>query len=233
MKNSLKNKFRNEYEKQAEKPSAELWERIEMQLNQAEETEKQPAKRFFAFSFLKIAAVVLFLISAGFILNHYLNQPEVIRPVIVHNENAEPPKNISSGSSSDSVATYAKQHKEYTDENREILIPEKVADPAEKAIEKKETALAANGNSVIEKAEHLPKITENGTQKEIPEQKFSVPKDKVKYVTAQDLLFEREAGKSLREQENDQRKLGDIGLKIEKPKSVKVLGVTVYSDEEE
>lgn len=231
MKNSLKNKFRTGYENLSEQPSRNLWERIEAELENVQEKPEIKIER--KFNFWKIAAVILLFISIGLLMNQLMNnkiqpnenqfaQKENIEKIIPEENQSKIVSEQKNSIQNNAVETV--KIADYQQENRsEKTIPEikKIKSENEKTEFPEKNKIALKEDSPKSGKVYL--VNE--------EKKIPVKKEKVKYVTAEDLLFEREAGKSLKEQENDTRKLGDIGVNIEKPKSVKILGITVYSDE--
>lgn len=236
MKNSLKNKLKTQYEHRTETPSDDLWERIESQLQRSteEETEIPVVKRFSRLPFWRVAAAVFIFVSVGYLITQVMQKPEKNEAVMAHQEKAANPESNFASAQKEALPKYAGENPEKGNqtEARAISVSEKEGNRIIMKSEPKNIEAAIAQNSKDETTTEIPFNAEKNYLKEPVTQKNEGAKNKVKYVTAQDLLFEREAGKSLREQENDTRKLGDVGLKIEKPKSVKILGVTVYSDEE-
>jgi len=231
MKNSLKNKFRTGYENLSEQPSQNLWEKIEAELENVQEKPEIKIER--KFNFWKIAAVILLFISVGLLMNQLMNnkiqpnenqfaQKENVEKIIPEENQSKivsKQKNSIQNNAPESVKIVDHESRDYS----EKTIPEikKIKSENEKTEFPEKNGIALKEDSPKSGKVHL--VNE--------EKKIPAKKEKVKYVTAEDLLFEREAGKSLKEQGNDTRKLGDIGVNIEKPKSVKILGITVYSDE--
>jgi len=231
MKNSLKNKLKTEYENLSEQPSQNVWGRIEAELENTQE--KPEIKIPQKFSFWKVAAVALFFISVGLLLNQLMNNKIAQNEeYFVQKENIE--KMVPEGNQQKSVSEKENHFQNSIPESTKIADHQSV-NHLEKPIRKiknpeSETErIIFSEKTAIASKEDSPKSGKIYLVNE--EKKIPVIKEQIKYVTAEDLLFEREASKSLKEQEKDTRKLGDIGVNIEKPKSVKILGITVYSEE--
>ena len=232
MKNSLKNKLKTDYENLSEQPSENLWEKIELGLENP--NEKKEIKAFPKINIWKVAAVILLLVSVGLLMNQFLNNKvQINENQMVEKENPERnlPKKVEIKSEeirNDFIQKENIETEKIANISSENVLKENINKEKNQDKKKTEKLKISEKNNVLAKEDSSnsePQYLANDAAKS------SLNKTKTKYVSAEDLLFEREASKSLKEQENDTRKLGDLGLKIEKPKEVKILGVTVYSDE--
>jgi len=224
MKNSLKNKFQSEYENLSERPSQDLWERLENKLENISEEKK--GKNIVKFSFWKVAAIVLLLISMGLLINQFTHSEQKLHEnvVVKNNENSKKIEKIINN-----PIKKSSENQEYASSENNIIKKTRHSEMNFTKQQKHEGKEIASVQ-IPEKFEDSPVIKEALAKEE---NISPLKKEKIKYITAEDLLFEREAGKSLKEQNNDHKRLGDLGVKLERPKTVKVLGVTIYSDENE
>ena len=228
MKNSLKNKLKFEYENLHEAPSVELWERLENELEGKKETPKK------SFGWLKYAAVILLLIS--FSVFFFLNKSTVAVEKPFAQKVQEKQNNIEKNiQEKNSVNVEISGLEKVTrKENLAKSLPEKHKNNIEKEqiSEEPQTNFVENKTSkILEKKENIisPKQQEN---KEVLVQNKK-EKTNTKYVNADDLLFGRELEKANLEQENTKSKMGSLDLKLKKPKTIEILGFTVYSEEKE
>ncbi len=233
MKNSLKNKFKNDYENLSENPSPDLWERIESGMSQnGNHSIKKDRK---SFNYWKVAAVVLLMVSVGFSWQYFVQTKNdlPVNSIAKRDDNSSVKNSIKTNLSNERSADTL----QITDENQLAKSAEiqketsdsRVISPIQKPITQKEFN-SDNSVAIKEKLDSFQSQKKDFADKM---NQNKLPKVKTKYVTAEDLLFEREAGKSLREQEHDTKKLGNLELKLDKPKGVKILGITVYSEENE
>lgn len=228
MKNSLKNKLKFDYENLHETPSVGLWERLENELEGKKETPKK------SFDWLKYAAVVLLMIS--FSVLFFMNKNTVSGEQNLANQSTdETHRNI------DSVITPTKT--DLVNDNASNLVhQEKIVKIEPKKIDQKSGENITNTTTESITLENKnPEIVKN--QEEIIPQKPNenkevlvenkMPKTNSKYVKSEDLLFGRELQKASLEQENNKSKMGTLDLKIKNPKTIEILGFTVYSEENE
>lgn len=228
MKETLKNKLKNQYESLSEQPSENLWNRIEEQLGQKKSpVEKSALPVYKRSEFLKAAAVFLLFASLGIFLKVNRNSeqqqtaataktPEMVaKPEVAYVNEMNP--------------TNGNQQENKIKATKSLVVPGK-----------REANHFPSKSGIAEKA--LPEMIhpavsarnlDSTTNEQLAQRPFK--SEPTKYITAQDLLFEREAVRTLKEQQRSQTsKLGSItGMKIEKPKEVRILGITVYSADEE
>ena len=226
MKNSLKNKLKFDYENLHEAPSVGLWERLENEL----EDKKAISKK--SFGWVKYAAVILLLISFSVFFFINKNTVSIEKPfteqVQKKQDNIE--KNIQEKKSVN-IEIYGLENVIHKKKLAKSL-PEKHENSIEEKqiIENKQTNFVENKTSKISEEKEdiiLPKPQE---KKEVLVQN-KTEKTNTKYVNADDLLFGRELEKASLEQENTKSKMGSLDLKLKRPKTIEILGFTVYSEE--
>ena len=238
MKNSVKNKLQQQYENRAEMPVPDLWNRIETGLpKEANPASAEQPKR----NYWKAAAIVLFLISVGFVVKFFLNQNRVQNNAVIsvtEEEQSVPAisDSVQNPSEPENFASEKQNLQQYDNkiQKQNPLLKSEEKQTSENSAEEKyfvqKTPDRTQSVTDSQNVDNLKSVKQNLAENTVPK----VQREKTRYVTAEDLLFEREARKSLKEQEHDTRKLGDLGnIKITAPKEVKILGITVYSEEEQ
>lgn len=224
MNNSLKNKLKADYEDLRDFPSDKLWEKINEKLGQ----ESQVKNNFVFLTVWRYAAAILVLVGIAFIVKYNYNSslprlestPSLATKTIEskdHKASADLPKQNSV--SKEDFITPPKD--EYL--SKEITIDFKKNIP----FDSPEKILEKNSAEIIPKQiikENIASVSEPSATIQI-----EVPAEKIKYVTASELLFEREVKKTLQSQ-NQKLVNADV---FQKPKEVKILGFTVYSDSQQ
>lgn len=233
MKNSLKNKLKNQYENQSEIPTENLWERIESQLENSEEKKVVVAKKI---NYWKYAAIFLMVVSLGLVVNYFLNQksvnPEFVNteePNLKQNENSIPIEEI------ENIQPIQINNSQEIAINKTSNSTVNSSDKTAVKVNDEKTLTQNNQKSIVENVikpekEDSPKVIVPNIENKPVLAQQPIVKEKTKYITANELLFGREVDKSYKEQqENDE---GKMGVNLRKPKEVKILGITVYSDEQ-
>ena len=203
MNNTLKNKFKIDYEKQHELPSDHLWERIEEQLI--------PKEKSVKLNFWKIAAVILLLISIGL-----LYQYEIL------------PKNVQSNSivKRTTLTQFTKKSK-----NDELITnniyPLESVKPFKTKIDKVAKKISEQKEILVD-SEHIPLEVNSGEIKITQNTELVTPKTPMKYITAEDLLFEREVQRTIENKGKTSKMVHVTGF--EKPKEISLLGITLYEE---
>ncbi|MDR2205926.1 MAG: hypothetical protein LBE36_07210 [Flavobacteriaceae bacterium] len=218
--------LKSEYENLEIKPSANLWNKIS-------ETQKifEPASKR-SFEWWKYAAAVLILISFGSVFYFETQDARHETQDIGHKM-----QNV----------RFETQNLKFETENRKPdENPVKIlnAQNADK-IERNENINPVSGNNfsknqtpekdeIIEEKilNETPKMVENINIENIEEPKITERK-KANYVKADELLLGRALDKTRDENADEQKHFGIIdinNLKIKSPNSLKILGITVYSD---
>lgn len=246
MENSLKNKLKNQYENLSETPSKNIWERIENELEGENKLEEKP---IFFFKYWKMASIILLLISLGLSFKIYFNknfnlfENQIVKKEknhsdVLRNSNGDathfqtnPIENQVVASSENQGGKKEIQHKNIQENKskNELKVVKVFSD------NQPTNSIAEISKKEI-KIQDSPKIfkEQNSIENKQVIAQNTVKKPKAKYVTAEDLLFEREASKTLKEQENNRKSLGaNTDFTIKKPKEIKILGFTVYFDDKE
>lgn len=221
MKNTIKDKLKREYEELSENVPPNLWERLEVDLDSTS-TEKPIAKK--SMTFYKYVAILLVFLSLG--LYFFISQKESVKSsdtIVVRQEkmNRENPE----GKSVEAVALKSEEKRKEDENMGSVLIPSSSNQIEKMALNHP----ISSAKKSIEKTDS-PKI-ESKTQSETP---FNLAqskevKEKVKYTSAEDLLFGYELEKTNAELDKRGNKLGTLELK--KPKEISILGVKIYSEE--
>lgn len=211
MDKNIRKQLKTDYENLEIKPSANLWEQIELGLDNDSETVQKPS-----FQWWKYAAVIVLLLSFGTLF--YYNSDQLLKPkeiIAVQNpveNNSKPKKNI---------VSVAENKIDKLNNTSEISIK------SEKAQKKQAEILVQNQSEVLKEA---PKTA--NTEPEVslkpeieinnkPEQQISgspqlantqpvVKTNKVKYITANDLIFQRKY--SIEKKENAQENGKRLGV---------------------
>ena len=240
MKNSLKNRLKEEYENGVEIPSASLWDKLEEKLDATENsiliTKKPPV------NWWKYAAVVLCLITLGIIFKYnFKNDEEIQKPIITKVDTSEkasikvetslaevenvekPPKADKVFIETESTNIKSEKPQKYTSNTENFIKTKKQEVQNLEKFEEKKIAEVPN----VEKSE-IKNIA-------IIQNKVSTEKTIVKYVKADELLFARELQKNRENVAKNEKTNGFENSKFVKlitPSNIKILGITVYTEEQ-
>ena len=260
MKNSLKNKWKEEYENGIETPSSDLWDKLEAKL----EISNSEASTDEVFQNLKVensiknnnwwkyAAIVLFLLACSFVLKLMKddrsagNETQQITQVETSNKPETRSENALAPNENTLTHSETNNSKEARNLPNTIVTDKKSADLYQKKSEK----ISSNSQNFIRDKKTL--ITDPENLKDIqivqrsiiedPKQEvlvnntttISAQKTVPKYVKADELLFGREIQKN-NENVAKNEKVGGFEnskfVKLIMPSSIKILGITVYSEE--
>jgi len=229
MKKEILKQLKSDYEKLEIKPSADLWDRLEL------ETEKMshlPAKR--SFQWLKYAAVIVLLFTVGGLFYFNSNQiennnivakinnstkPEQLKPEVeIINSNIDQPENSV-------VASNVNKVNEIKEEKISVIqqcYPSNVNDQILTKEEEKTVIINPPSKALI--------ITGEINQ---PEKPLIAERKKANYIKADELLLGREFDKTREEYQDEKGKFGVLDatkIKFKSPNSLKILGMTVFSD---
>jgi hypothetical protein len=228
MKKEISKKLKSEYEKLEIKPSPDLWNRI----SEIQKIFEPTAKKSFVW--WKYAAVFLFLISLGSIF--YFNFSQIERNAKVAKSENSVQKNI--------VKT------QFTNHKQEILNRKPIENSAANFNQQKNYKIQENvgivyedsfwGNKSVTKDEktkqnfliETPEIIKNVNGEKTENIEIAKNK-KINYTNAEDLILGREFEKIRQENQNVHKQIGILDgnqIKIKSPNSLKILGITVYSD---
>lgn len=226
MNNLLKNKLKTDYENLTESTSASLWGKINNRL----ENEKVEKKIFVLPNFWKYAAAVLLLISVGFVMkfinSNFTDQTSEKKAIVSSQEkkNSDEKTSFDANNNISQKVEIAKTKRVETiqEHTSPDLVHSTKTDT--RATIKSETPII----SIDQAQKENNAIALTSTSKETLSAKV-VPNEKTKYVTASELLFEREANKTLQNQ-NETMVTAEL---LQKPKQIKILGFTVYTDSQQ
>lgn len=223
MEKKILKQLKTEYESLEIKPSANLWDQIEGALEKESETVQKPL-----FKWWKYAAVIVFLISVSgilYVLQEHSSPASEVKNIVDNSKKTEQKSNIITVESST-------EKKVVNNSLSETQI--RIKDNSPYAESKKSSEIVINNNINFHSQDN--KVIDNKLiaeeKNEIVIPKSSVAENKkVSYITADDLLLGRELDKTREENSNDQRRFGVIDMsKIKGPNSLKIFGITVYSD---
>lgn len=237
MKSSLKNKFKYDYEQGEEIPSDNLWESINSKLDQAPlKVEVSKPK----IGWWKYAAAIA-LLSFLSILYFNINRAKPTKEIYAEKASVPETQKIENAAvQEETLLNHDKiTHKRVPTSNTAV----KRANIKSESLPEIKNELAENlantHNQKSEgiKAEEKPMVL----AQEIIQSEASAPPNAGKmiaeeksYINADELLFGLELSKNKSAFENDEKRFGVIDLtpiKSKKPSSVKLMGITVYSDE--
>ncbi len=233
MKNSLRNKLRTQYENHSQIPSENLWERIDLMLENTEEKEFLAAKKI---NYWMYAAIFLMVVSVGITLNYLLNEKQPTPKIAgVTNEIIKKQDSFKVNENSENQISAKKSSEKLANQESSVPLEKSFENNFQKNYHQK--ILNEKPHTDVTKiisAENKtdsPKtiILDNASNPVLAQQPTSV-KEKTTYITANELLFGREVDKSYKEQQDNDE--GKMGLSLKKPREVKILGITVYSDEQ-
>lgn len=232
MKKEILKQLKSDYEKLEIKPSADLWDRLEME---SEKMPHFPAKR--SFQWLKYAAVVLLLFTVGGLfyfnsnqigkdnivakINHSTKLKQLKPEVEIINSNIDQPEN-------NALASNVKKINEIKEEKISVIqqcYPSNVNDQVLAKEEGKTVIVHSPAKALI--------IIEEINQ---PEKPLLAERKKANYIKADELLLGREFDKTREEYQDEKGKFGVLDatkIKFKSPNSLKILGMTVFSDSSE
>lgn len=235
MKKEILKQLKSDYERLEIKPSADLWAKLDQELDGNPETAVKPS-----FQWWKYAAVALLLISAGTFIfyssreskpNHKTDYivkktlEQVAKPVnsdtqdLPVHPNEEPVQE-------NEIKIVSKSHEKVN--SQEVLTPAKKVKPQSiETIEYKEPQIAVKQP---EKITQTPEKTEISTAN-LPVI-AEVKQTKTSYISTDDLLLGNEYDKNRAKAAKNDKKVGTFNFDRMVPNvgNVTVLGVTVYID---
>ncbi|MDG4653703.1 hypothetical protein [Chryseobacterium arthrosphaerae] len=222
MKKELLKQLKSDYEALEIKPSSDLWDRIEQ--GSPESPVVRPGKRF---QWLRYAAVLILLFSVSMLLYFNKTGQDSKTDKIVQRNPVK--KSIETDGNSLPVPTIKiKEVKKSQDNNFTRTVASK---PSESGYiwKKKEPELIEKEHIILKHQEINAPVPERNLNT-LPDQKNIAKTD---YIKADELLLGREFDKKREENRTDIRKFGALDMtkiKIKSPNTLKILGVTVYSD---
>jgi hypothetical protein len=238
MKSSLKNKFKYDYEQGEEIPSDNLWDSINSKLDQAPVNIEVSNPKIGWWKYAAAIALLSFLSILYFNINRAKPTEEIYAekasvPKIQKIENAVVQEETL-------LNHYKIGHKRVptsdTAVNRANIKSESLPDIKNELAENLANTHNQKSESIKTEEKHIASAQENiRTDASVPTNAGKmIAEEKKSYINADELLFGRELNKNKSAFEKDEKRFGVIDLtpiKSKKPSSVKLMGITVYSDE--
>lgn len=229
MKKEILKQLKSDYEKLEIKPSADLWDKLELETDKISHL---PVKR--PFQWLKYAAVILLLFTVGGLFYFNSNQikkdniiakinhstkPEQLKPKVeTINSNINQPEN-------NVVVSNVNKVNEIKEEKISVIqqcYPSNINDQVLVKEEEKTVIINPPSKALI----IIGEINQ-------PEKTLIAERKKANYIKADDLLLGRELDKTREEYQDEKGKFGVLDatkIKFKSPNSLKILGMTVFSD---
>ncbi|CAD0218834.1 hypothetical protein KYG33_04805 [Chryseobacterium sp. D764] len=230
MKKEILKQLKSDYEKLEIKPSADLWGRIE-QIDQREEKSADISFKK-AFQRWKYAAVLVLLVSVGVLLYFNRNHPANTDNPIVHTE--LPKKDIKTpltGQKIDAAQNIITENN--TSQEKLKVIPDIPRVYQQKETLQKEGLSMGKEEQIIVADYEIKAPVLDKNIIPIADKPALVENKKTEYINADELLQGREFQKKREENRTDIRKFGALDMtkiKVKSPNSLKIFGVTVYTD---
>lgn len=226
MKKEILRQLKSDYEELEIKPSLDLWDQLDHQLNDGNIVEEKRPKNSIR-QFLKIAAVLLLLLTTGFLLKSVFEKsnPKTIAVKRINN--------IDNSVVTDITVIPTVNEKEF------IGLKSEKNEIAETAFSNKQQTIKSADIKSTSVSELIPVEKEtvaihNFIADERPPVLATSTENKQKYVSADDLLFQYELDKTKIEKQDDHARLGQIKTweleKVHGPKSLKILGISIISE---
>ncbi|TZF98780.1 hypothetical protein FW781_02310 (plasmid) [Chryseobacterium panacisoli] len=230
MKKEILKQLKSDYEKLEIEPSADLWSRIE-QIDHGEE-KSADIRSEKAFQCWKYAAVLVLLISVGTLLYFNGNHPvSKDNPIAVHT--GLPKKHIKTPLADHKIDA---AHNIITENNTNQKSIKVISDiplyQKKEELQKEGLSIGKEEQIIIADYEiKAPVLDKNIIP--IADKPALVENKKTEYINADELLQGREFQKKREENRTDIRKFGALDMtkiKVKSPNSLKIFGVTVYTD---
>ncbi|RQO40738.1 hypothetical protein DBR39_07315 [Chryseobacterium sp. KBW03] len=230
MKKELLKQLRSDYEKLEIKPSADLWSILEQMDLEIEKSPAMSPKK--AFRWWKYAAVLILLFSVGVLLYFNENHPVNTIHSTAHTKPAK--KNIEKLFSQNPDIHVAENIKTENNTSQK-RVEENVSLPQayqQEEIVQKERFSSKEEQIIVSDYEIKAPVLDRNIDL-LPGKASLAEKKKTEYINADELLQGREFQKKREENKTDIRKFGTLDMtkiKVKSPNSLKVFGVTVFSD---
>lgn len=227
MKNNTLNKLKSDYEELEIKPSLELWDKLDQRLDESPEIVSKTS-----FQWLKYAAVILLLISAGTFIYFNINKKSfnykktdyIVKKRLENKMNLINPEFENQPIISDEekiknneVKVVVENQKLNSNKEKEIIQPQISEFKISKITIKQPEKIDIKSVEIENKIPNLPVIAE-------------VKKAKSTYINSNELLLGREFDKTRENPYKDDVKFGVFNFDKPKIDNVTVLGVSVYVD---
>lgn len=230
MRKEMLKQLKSDYEELEIRPSADLWDRIEQ--GSPESTVLHPQKRF---QWLRYAAVLIVLISVGTLLYLKGDHPANPSGTTVHVQVKPTQDNIVPNTSFPQPSEKQPTEIKITQDNVNHKNTKEVTDTPEfyqqeYVWKNKELTLAEKETVAFQHNEiYAPTLEKNIN--DFPEKNITAKK--TDYIKADELLQGREFDKKREENKTDLKKFGALDMskiRLKSPNSLKILGITIYSD---
>ncbi|SEF60094.1 hypothetical protein SAMN05421847_0423 [Halpernia humi] len=225
MQNNNWKTLKKDYENLSVKPSDDVWKRLNKELN--EESTKAASQ----FNLIKIAAALLLFLTISAVF--YLNQKQEN----FNNDVAKNTKIVEKTTAKETIdLKKIKERNQFKSETATIISEKKLAKVTFKNDEKPKLSSKLSPNNFknikIDSGNSIKNLALKQNLILNPEIPNAQKIADVKYIKADELLFARELNRNNnKETIQKKEKLGVINVDgIKKPKSVTILGFTVYSD---
>ncbi|KAA2223441.1 hypothetical protein [Chryseobacterium sediminis] len=230
MKREILKQLKSDYEELEIKPSADLWSRIEQIDPQEEKSAVMSPKK--AFQWWKYAAVLVLLVSVGILLYFNRNHPVNTDNPIVHTKSSK--KHVKSSLTSQKIEVTQHNIKESNASQESIkTISDNPPMYQQKEILQKEGISRGKEQQIIVADYEIKAPVLDKNIISIVDNPVLVEHKKTEYINADELLQGREFQKKREENRTDTRKFGALDMtkiKVKSPNSLKIFGVTVYTD---
>jgi hypothetical protein len=236
MKKEILKQLKSDYERLEIKPSEDLWDRLDLRLNERPEMSLKSS-----FQWWKYAAVVLLFISVGAVIYFFnyktkFDYKEADYMVKKTLEKTVNPTNtdLQNQSLISNDQTIKENKEKVVSENHEKINSDKVL-----VTQKEKEVSVTQVTEYKEQLNNTFKHPENMTINQVKTENIGIPnspviadvkKSKLNYINPDELLLGREFDKAREQSNKDERKLGAFKFDKVIPNvgNVTVLGVTVY-----
>jgi len=231
MKQELLKQLKSDYEKLEIKPSADLWSRIEQIDQKDEETSVTSSKK--AFQWWKYAAVLVVLFSVGALLYFNQDHPAGINEnPIVHTKTVKENTEITLPNPDIHAAGSTKKDNSTGQKKMEEPLTISKMNQLEEMLQKNEVSQIKDEKIILTDYEIKAPVLDRNMGF-APDKISLTESKKTEYINADELLQGREFQKKREENRSDVKRFGTLDMtkiKVKSPNSLKIFGVTVYSD---
>lgn len=227
MKKEILKQLKSDYESLEIKPSVDLWDKIEQVRTETEKEAVFSAKK--QFNWLKYASVLLLFVSLGAILYFNNDFKKERAGYIVKND----PEIRTINSDQDTQTVQKDLQTEGLKKNKDqsqISLIHKLTDKEEPGTE---DIIPVMKEKISLKQDEINTQGIEQIMIEHPEIKKIAELKKVNYINADELLQGHEFDKTRQESHNEHKKFGVLDMtkiKLRSPNSLKIFGMTVFSD---
>lgn len=228
------NNIKSQYEKLEEKPSDLLWEKLEKKLNSEKEAQYIPLQQSIEkpnkwLRYAAIAVLLLTLANVIWMLSPKENQQkEIVKTIIQPQVKTATTENNSGVELVNKTQPTSSESQKIVQQSFDLKEKNEVFNPQIHLNNTNNSVLQSANNTQIEKKEELLALQTRPEKAE-----------KIKYVSASDLLFSAELDNTKKEQQStSSSKLGLNDLRKStkdqnnfSPKSLKIFGITVYEND--